>query len=127
MSASCPTGRDQFASLRVAHLFQTGEDLLPIHQHRQFTLFGAPLNRYNGTLDMFLKLGSQTGRQLLLTSGCAVLDHDLHRYDSFLNLFFRNNMVEYHLDCKLDVTVGLIYRVELQIPQDTLVDKLVVD
>jgi len=127
MSASCPTGRDQFACLGVTHLFQTGEDLLSVHHYCQFTLLGSPLNRYNGTLDILLKLGGQTGRQLLLASGCTVLDYDLHRSDSFLNLFFRNDMVEHHLNRERNVAVGLISWVESQIAQQPLVDELVID
>jgi len=62
MSASCPAGCDQFACIGIPHLLQTGEDLLPVHHYCQFTLFGAPFNRYNGALDILLKLGGQTGR-----------------------------------------------------------------
>ena len=83
LSAPCPTGCDQFAGLGVTHLLQTGEDLLPVYQHRQFTLFGTTFDRNLSPLNIFFQLGGQTGRQLLLTSGCTVLDHNLHRYNSF--------------------------------------------
>jgi hypothetical protein len=83
VSASFPAGRDQLAGLGVAHLFQAGEDLLPVHQHRQLTLFGTPFNRYDGSLDIFFQLCGQTGRQLLLASGGAVLNNHLHQHNSF--------------------------------------------
>jgi len=78
MSTPCPADRDQLADLGIAHLFQAGEDLLPVHQHRQLTLFGATFDRNLSPFNIFFQLGSQTGRQLLLPSGCTVLDHYLH-------------------------------------------------
>lgn len=72
-------GRNQFRYSRVAHLLQPGEDLLTIHQYRQLTLLGTTLNFYGYFFKVLLKFSGKTCRQLLLSSGCTVLNQNLHK------------------------------------------------
>jgi len=72
--------RYQLRCRRIPHLLQPGKDLLAIHQHSQFTLLGATFNLNRYAVQVFLKFSGKTCRQLLLPSGCTVLNQNLHGF-----------------------------------------------
>jgi hypothetical protein len=71
---SVSTQGNQLTRFRVTHFFQPGENLIAIHQHSQLALLGSAFNIHFNFFKVFLKFSGKTCRQLLLASGCTVLD-----------------------------------------------------
>jgi hypothetical protein len=79
---SAATGNNQFRYRRIAHLLQAGENLFPINKHSQLTLFGTTFSFNHNIIKILFKFSGKTCRQLLLPSGCTVLNQNLHGFSS---------------------------------------------